>query len=196
MKTTTKAFWSAVSQQCGQLSTETDHIYIDASLKDGYIVACDVEYKKCKDENMNKSVQNLDRHKVAAILVIQGLTLDIVKRKDGNEADTEEKIFIGKEKAILSCAISYLAQQINIIIRNSGRSFDLINRFILPTAFSCQTDYIDIMCRLLHYGKKQSTLSVLDLADHFFLLEYIAIAEYYRENAHEVYALLRQSVSE
>lgn len=196
MKSTTKAFWSAVSQQCDQLSTKTDHIYMDLSLRDKYIAACDSAYQKCKDENMNKNVQNLDRHKVAAILVTQGLALDIVKRKDGNNVDTDETIFIGKEKAILSCAISYIAQQINIIIKNSGKTLDTISRFILPKAFSCQTDYIDIMCRLLHYGKKENTLSVLDLADHFFLLEYIAISEYYQDKAHEIYQLLKQSVSE
>ena len=191
MKATTNVFWNAVSRKCKELSTQDDVLLLDESLKDAYLESCDAAYKKCKEENMHEGVENLDRHKVVAILVIQGLALDIVKRKGINDVDTEKDIFIGKEKALLICAISYIAQQINKAIDESHEAIDTMSRFILPKAFSCKTNYIDIMCRLLHYGKQGHTLTILDLADHFFLLEYIAISECYGDKAALVYEILR-----
>lgn len=191
MKSTTMAFWKLISEWCNVLSKGEDSLIVDTSAQKEYIARCDEEYDNCKSQNMKKGVQNLDRHKIASILVIEGLKLDIVKRKDGKNADNEKQVFIGQEKVLFACAINYLAQQINLEIKKSKKDIKFMHNFPLPLAFSCNTGYDDVTCRLLHFAKEKDALSVLELADKFFLLEYIAINAYYGDGADQVLALLK-----
>lgn len=193
MKSTTMAFWKLISEWCNVLSEGENSLIIDSSVQKEYIAKCDEAYDYCKSHNMKKGVQHLDRHKIASILVLEGFKLDVVKRKDGKNADNEKQIFIGQEKVLFACAINYLAQQINLAIKKSQNDIKPMRNFPLPQAFSCNTGYDDITCRLLHYGKENGTLSVLDLADKFFLLEYIAIISYYGDSATQVFSLLMDS---
>ncbi len=191
MKPTTKAFWKAIETQCELLSKDEAKLYLDEEKKHAYIEACDAAYKDCKEKIMAKSVENLDRHKVAAILVIMALELDVIKCD--NLGQDPKRLFIGSEKVLVSCAISYLAQQVNHIIeKNASSQVQRMNSFKLPVAFSCRTNYIDIMCRVLYYDKIDNKLSLLDLADRFFLIEYIAIREYYQSNTDMVYNMLQE----
>lgn len=78
-----------------------------------------------------------------------------------------------------------------------------MQNFVLPEAFSCETKYIDIMCRNLMYTKESGILTdsknaltvEMELAEKFFLLEYIAIRSIYRDKAEDIYRFLRQAVS-
>lgn len=193
MKSTTKAFWKLVSEWCAELSKGENALFLDGTTKNEYITNCDNAYDFCKTHNMKKGVRNLDRHKIASILVIEAIKLGIVKRKDGKNADNDRQIFIGVEKVLFACAINYLAQQVNLEIRKDKKDIPVMQNFPLPMALSCSTGYDDITCRLLHYGNENNTLSILDLADKFFLLEYIAINTYYGTRADEVFSLLRES---
>ena len=196
MKLTTLAFWKLVASQCKPLSTGENAVFLDESLKDQYLDACDTAYRTCKQRDMGVGVKNLDRHKVASILVTEGLNLGIIKRKDHKCADTETEWFIASQKILLSCAISYLAQEINVLIRKAKSTIKPMQRFILPKAFSCQTHYIDIMCRLLRREMDAGRLSFLMLSNDFFLLEYIAIVSYYGEQAESVYEILREPITD
>lgn len=196
MKSTTLAFWELVNTQCMSLSSGEHAIYLDDSVKNQYIAACDDAYKLCKQRDMHSDVRNLDRHKVASILVTEGLNLEIIKRKDKKCADTENEWFIASQKVLLICAISYLAQEVNALIRDAKTTIKPMRRFILPKAFSCQTYYIDIMCRLLRREMEAGRLSFLLLSNDFFLLEYIAIVSYYGDRAEEVYEILRKPISD
>lgn len=194
MKSTTMEFWKLISAWCNQLSKGSNALIVNSALKGQYVARCDIAYKSCMEHNMKNGVHNLDRHKIAAILVIEALELDVIQRKDGKNVDNEKQIFIGQEKVLLACAINFLAHQINAEIKKQKVNLKVMNEFPLPKAFSCSTRYDDITCRLLHYGKENGTLSLLDLADKFFLLEYIAISEYYKEDASAVFSLLREAV--
>lgn len=78
-----------------------------------------------------------------------------------------------------------------------------MKEFVLPNAFSCETKYIDIMCRNLMYTKEAGTLTdpehaltvEMELAEKFFLLEYIAISSIYQDKAGDIYHFLRQAVA-
>lgn len=196
MKSTTIAFWKLAAQQCNMLPNDSDDVlYLDENLRNVYITNCDNAYDTCKSNDMSEDVSNLDRHKIAAILVSEGLKLDIVKHTKGSQPHDDNKLFIGKEKLLLACAIHYLSKQINAAISENDNGLQGMRMFTLPTAFSCKTPYIDILSRLIHYSQQNGTLSPLELADRFFLLEYIAIREYYGTNADVVLDILRRSVT-
>ena len=196
MKSTTVAFWKVVKSQCKDFSSGENAIYLDDSVKEQYIIACDDAYNLCKQNDMRSGVKNLDRHKVAAILVVEGLKLEIIKRKDRMNADTDTDWFIASPKILLSCAIYYLAQEVNNLIKKAKTKIEPMNKFILPKAFSCQTYYVDIMCRLLRREMEADKLSFLVLSNDFFLLEYIAITSYYKDQAEEVYEILRRPIND
>ncbi len=194
MKSTIYAYWQAISTQCELLSTKKDSMYIDDSLKENYVINCENAYELCKSKEMSSDVVNLDRHKVAAILVIEAAKLNVIKRKDGRIADTKDEWFIGAQKILLVSAICYLAQEINRIIEASGKDIPRMKQFKMPEVFSCKTSYIDIMSRLLRNETDDHRLYILSWSEKFFLLEYIAISIYYGKDTEEVFNILRKPI--
>lgn len=195
MEQTTIAYWKLIDSVCAKPHPDFSSLFLDKKLKDAFIKNCDSTYKECKQNNMKDNVSSLDRHKVAAILLTEALKLGIVKSKDEKHIDNASRLFIGPEKVLLICAINYLAQEANrIIARCTNPPLEKMNSFSFPDALSCKTSYDDISCRLLHQAKNNHTLSVMDLADKFFLLEYIAVKEYYKNDADSVFKVLRNSV--
>lgn len=194
MDATTNAYWKKILEQCALFDTGRDAMYVDDSVYAEYIARCNKAYNDCKRNEMSSDVVNLDRHKVAAILVIEALKLQVIKRKDGKIADTSDEFFIGPQKILLVCAIHYLAQEINHYLENSGY-LDKLQQFIMPRAFSCDTGYVDIMSRQLRNELNADKLYVLSLAEKFFLLEYIAIRSAYGDRAEQVYAILRKPIN-
>lgn len=197
MRKTTEQFWNAIARACREsYSAEYLPLCLMKELKEKYLKQCDDQYNNYKAKFMKSEVENLDRHKVAAILVVEGIALNII-RCDKIPAD---QIFIGQEKILLTCALRYLMRDFNNIISNSG--FERMKQFVLPEAFSCETKYIDVMCRNLLYTQKAGTFTdpefalniEMELAEKFFLLEYISIGATYRNKAGEVYSFLHQSV--
>lgn len=195
MKATTHEFWKALAKRCAVFSSKDDLMFLDDTLLDEYVINCDKEYVSCMKNNMGSDVENLDRHKVAAILVIEGLKLQIIKRVDGKSADTDNEFFIGPQKVLLTCAIDYLAQQINLVLQGNKYNLPPMKYFALPEAFSCSTSYVDIMSRLLRNELDADKLFILSLAEKLFLLEYIAIQGCYGEGSEKVYGFLRKSFS-
>lgn len=198
MKKTTEQFWNALEREClKNYSAELLPLYLVKAEKEKYLQQCDDRYGEYKRKFMKPEVENLDRHKVAAIMVGEGIARNIIccDSSFGNQ------IFIGQEKILLTCAFQYIIREFNSIIKNSG--FERMKYFVLPEAFSCGTKYIDIMCRNLVYTKKTKVFAdpeialniEMELAEKFFLLEYIAISAVYKEKAEEVYAFLRQAVA-
>lgn len=197
MERIARLYWQLVEMKCSKLSSGDDAMYLDASLLDSYIHNCEVEYNRCKETTMNNKVVNLDRHKIAAILVIQAMNMRVIKRVDNRdyaEADTEDKYFIGPQKILVICAIHYLAQEINRILVFHGDNISQMTKFPLPKAFSCDTEYIDIISRLLRNELDENKLFILSLSEKFFLLEYIAIRDFYGDCTKKVYEILRKPI--
>lgn len=197
MRKTTEKFWNAIVREYRESYSTYQQLRLKKELKDKYLDQCDGQYNRYKAKFMKPEVENLDRHKVAAILVVEGIALNLICCDDIPAG----RIFIGQEKILLSCAFQYIRRDFNSIIRHS--SFDPMKEFVLPNAFSCETKYIDIMCRNLMYTKEAGTLTdpehaltvEMELAEKFFLLEYIAISSIYQDKAGDIYHFLRQAVA-
>lgn len=198
MRKTTNQFWNAVAREYrANKGAENLKLCLMEKLKDEYLRRCDERYRIYKEKFMKPGVKNLDRHKVASILAVEGIALNLIRC----EQVPEDQIFIGQEKILLKCALQFIIREFNSIIRTS--QFASMQKFVLPEAFSCDTQYIDIMCRNLMYIKESKLLDdpehvlmvEMELAEKFFLLEYIAIRSSYRDKAEDVYRFLHQVAS-
>lgn len=131
-------------------------------------------YNKILVDYMEKSVDNLDRHKVAAVIIISILkTIDI-------EYDNlpETNVFWGKQTVAVNIGLNYMCGELNKILAENGWNGE-IERFDMPNAISCNTSFEDIMIRNLVYAEDNPEwgLNPLTIAENLFLLEYITIIQ-------------------
>lgn len=129
-------------------------------------------YNSIKHEYMRSEVLSLDRHKVAAITVCEIIDCNIIQP----QTIPEGKKFIGAEMIALSIGLSYMQTALNsaLISKDVGK---YIRSYVMPIALNCETDYFDILARHLYLAKKNYSLNPLDLADKFFLIEYLTLKE-------------------
>ena len=131
-------------------------------------------YNKILVDYMEESVDNLDRHKVAAVIIISILkTIDI-------EYDNlpETNVFWGKQTVAVNIGLNYMCGELNKILAENGWDGE-IERFDMPNAISCNTSFEDIMIRNLVYAEDNPKwgLNPLAIAENLFLLEYITIIQ-------------------
>lgn len=127
---------------------------------------------------MKDPEKELDRHKIAAIL-----TISIIQSKSiyYNNKISNNQIFIGLQLLAVTCGLSYMQDELNKILIENG--YDPIDKYDLPIPFSCDTNYLEVIARNLYYqehgtdlsGKKVWTFNPLDLANEYFLIEYITL---------------------
>lgn len=131
-------------------------------------------YYKILDDYMEESVDNLDRHKVAAVIIISILkTIDI-------EYDNlpKTKVLWGKQTVAVNIGLNYMCGELNKILAENGWEGE-IEKFDMPNAISCNTSFEDIMIRNLVYAEDNPEwgLNPLTIAENLFLLEYITIIQ-------------------
>ncbi len=142
---------------------------------DKYEKYCQLFIEKYEDilKRFMKNTTELDSHKQAAIITICCLEADIIT----HEVD-DMHISIIAEIIAVNVAISYMNDQLNEKLKEKGIG-KKIPQFRLPIAISCDTPYIEIMCRLLYYNKTEKDMSfnILELSDRYFLIEYINLLQ-------------------
>lgn len=123
---------------------------------------------------MKDSVDNLDRHKVAAIIIVSIMKTIDIEHKD----IPEDSVFWGKETVAVNIGLNYMCGELNKTIRRNGYE-GTIERYDMPNAISCNTHFENIMIRNLVYSENNEEwgLNPLELAENLFLLEYITILQ-------------------
>lgn len=121
---------------------------------------------------MSDGVDFLDRHKVAAIIIITILRTVEIEYTDL----PEEQILWGKQTVALNIGLSYMCDEMNTVLKKNGCT-KLIDHYFMPEASSCETSYQDIMIRNLVYAENNPEwgLNPLDIAEKLYLLEYITL---------------------
>ncbi len=131
-------------------------------------------HKFIKETVMKKDVNYLDRHKIAALIMCS-----IVSAKPITVLVDDEEVSFANEKLAFSMGMSYLKKWLIETLENQNNAADAAKlrhqKFILPKALSCQTEYPIIMCRDLFYANKYYKLNPITLANTLFLLEYITL---------------------
>lgn len=160
--------WEMFNEVCRDLTEQDQRVQFHEENKqvffDEYQKLYDIILKNCMDAK--RGVKTLDRHKVAAIATISGIQsnfVSLVEEKDGT-------IFLGKEMVSLSVALSFLQAVLNMELRNRNINVS-IKKWEFPKAFTCKTDYFDIMVRNLYYSQKYWQMNPLELSEKFFLIE-------------------------
>ncbi len=126
-------------------------------------------YGFIKKEYMKDKVKNLDRHKVAAIVIASIVQSEAVKYLGEIESG---KTFFGQYLIASVVGMNYLQDRLNALLKE--RKLPKIEGLDFPEALSCDTKYLDIFSRNLYYshGRAEWGINPLDIAEKLFLLEY------------------------
>lgn len=168
----TKNVWALLEKESKKYTENNPNFIFDENKFDEFDAKFKNSYEHIMKNYMLPSVENLDRHKVAALIIISLLETNVIYYKDLDE----DSIFIGGELLALKVGLAYLVEKLNekLSERNVEKK---IQEFKFPNAQSCETAYMEIMCRNLYYAKHDYKLNPLDLADRLFLVEYIALTK-------------------
>lgn len=189
MTITIRSFIDLAKTYCEVFAEQGISIQFETAMESQYITNTVNRYNQYKASYMKPDVQFLDRHKVAAILVVQGLSSGIIR---SNLKPSETEIDIAPQKVLLLCAFDYIVAQTNRIIEQKNPALKKLDEFIFPKAWSCKTTYIDILSRNLYYAEKDFMLNEMDLAEKFFLLEHICLSSLSGGNAQPYFDVLRE----
>ncbi len=133
-------------------------------------------YEKKYDELISKFMKNtkvLDSHKQAALITITCLESEIIKYR----LENNEQFSILPQIIAINIGLSYMMELLNVQLKK--KLYNPIDKYEMPVAIACETPYIEIMSRLLYQAETYSWsgYNVLDLADRYFLLEYITLLQ-------------------
>ncbi len=129
---------------------------------------------KIVKEYMHNPEENLDRHKVAAIIIIALLKTQILECSENEEDD---KRFVGNYVLATEVGLSYMREQLNEILKSKFGI--LIDRYFFPKSWTCDNDYFRVFYRNLYFADRRDEwgLNPLDIAERLFLLEYITLSK-------------------
>lgn len=126
-------------------------------------------YKEIQDKYMINT-EALDRHKVAAIMMIS-----IIKAKPLSVKDSSEN-FMGNYVLAADAGFNYMLDDLNRILE--ANSMSPIQEYAFPNVLACDTYYYKVFYRNLYYTESQLLeYNPLELADKLFLIEYITLLE-------------------
>lgn len=147
---------------------ELSGVRFNLNSKSSYIDDFISQYNEIKRSYMNPNAKELDRHKQAAILLYCTIKNNVFLQ-DGKTPD--KKIFVACEKIGLMVSLSFMKEELNSVLEEIKE--EKIDKYILPEAFSCNTDYFDILVRDLYLQKhKDDGVYILLLAHILYLIEY------------------------
>lgn len=178
----TRPFWDALNARIQAFSKQDKSIAFSNDSYASFHEYAEELYNEIKDKymakghiekGMNSSDIFLDRHKVAAVLIVAALETAVVSY---NKNLSDGRQFLGCEMFVTEIAWSWMVEKLNKEF--SDKHIDIkIDKLTMPRAFSCNTPYFDIFCRELFYAKTSGKLFALDIADRLFLLEYITLID-------------------
>ena len=169
MRELTENFWRLIEEQYEKIVKYDKDFIFQKNKHEEFHKYFKEQYYYIKNKYMHSKVEFLDRHKVAALLITCSLEKEIIDYK--NKGD---KFFIGAQLLTLRAALAYMFDKMNEKLMTSGKEIETLE---LPESVSCDTNYIEIMCRNLYYAKKDYMLNPLELAEKLFLLEQYWLAK-------------------
>lgn len=175
-KETSSIAIEAIKERVSEISKSDDSLIYHAERESVYQKLFMEHYQTIMD-NFMINTESLDWHKQAAIITITTLESEIVTTKDSANENTEINIL--PEIVAIDVALSYMNDCLNVKIANKGIGKPL-KKYYLPVAFSCNTKYVEILCRMLYYEKNGiagMSFNVLELSDRYFLMEYINLIQ-------------------
>ena len=142
-------------------------------------------YEFVMESYMIDKVTNLDRHKVATIVIIELIRSDVLEYT--NYVDTnDDAIFILIHLLATQTGLAFMQYRLNILLEN--RNYAPIKEWHLPTPLTCPNNSYDyIFARNLYYTEarlkhENPTFAInfneMDLAEKLYLFEYVNLLYY------------------
>ena len=176
MKPLIEKVWDSLNSICNQLKGKTSILFREEAYSEfeKHFIYC---YDTFLHDFMTEETEELDEHKQAAVIVISAIKSNAIQQSvESNE------IALAPYAIALNVGLSFLLDRINERLLAVGK--EKIEVFQLPCPIACNTPYFESLCRVLYYensneGKSgisySMSLNMVELADRFFLLEYILL---------------------
>lgn len=160
--------WKKIYVGISIMCKEDSQVVYDKSKKEKFKSNFTLLYDQLS-KYMEDPTKPLDRHKVAAIIIISIIKSNILT----STGNTKERIFVGNYILASEMGLSYMLAKLNEKLSDNEK----IDKYFFPEAFSCPTDYFDIFYRNLYYvnDNEDWSLNPLDISERLFLLEYITV---------------------
>lgn len=172
MKATPSLAWNAMRDYYDKHKDDSlSNVNFQRNSKDAFIKDFEEKYKEILNFYMDSKDGDLDRHKQAAILLYCTLKNKLFKYNGKVDPD---KIFVGCEQMGLLLCLSFMKDMLNNILKEIDEK--PINEYVFPEAFSCKTEYFDILTRDIYLQNyKDSGVYILFLSNILFFIEYTTL---------------------
>lgn len=146
---------------------------LNRDAKDSFIDTFENKYNEIMNCYMDESVKVLDRHKQAALLIHCTISCDVITPQENVKDD---EIFVGAQQIALLLGLSFMKDCLNEILKK--HNLKTIKQYSFPVAFSCSTNYFDILTRDLYLqSHKDDAVYILFLSHLLFFIEYLTVKE-------------------
>lgn len=162
--------WTMFEKVCNDMQKEDERIQFHPEQKQLFFDKFQELYDCILQQCMDEGIESLDRHKITAVIAICGIESNFVSM----DSVPDKMTFLGREIISLSVALSFMQAALNNQLKEKGNDKG-IKAYIFPKAWTCTTDYFDIMVRNLYYSQQYWKINPLELAEKFFLIEYITL---------------------
>ena len=166
-----KAFWDALDDTVRYHQKNDDAVILNHDKFDSFKALATELYNSIKNTYMKPTVDTLDRHKVAAVMIVSAIKCKAVEYSKPLQENT---VFLGCEMFATEVALTWMLESMNEKLRDSGAEIQ-ISEYYMPEAFACSTPYFEIFSRNLFFAQKHYHLNPLDIAEKLFLLEFITV---------------------
>ena len=170
MKPIIDAYWKELKNTVTYYQKKNKNIVFDDSKYQEFYDAFKKTYYAIRDDYMKENVTALDRHKVAAVMVVVSIETNVISYIAELQ---EEQNFLGSELFSTEVALSWMLDTLNKKLIALGKQ--PIASYHMPEAFSCDTPYFEIFTRNLFFTHRDYKLSPLDVSEKLFLIEYISL---------------------
>lgn len=164
--------WELLENTLEQVNEQVSGVVINNNSYKDFNVCFRRIYNEIKEHYMESSTKNLDRHKVASIIMISILESKAIIYQGDIEPG---KTFFGQYLVAASVGITYMQNELNVMLSEKGQK--TITKLWFPDPLVCDTPYFEIFCRNLYFANCNNDwgLNPLDIAEKLFLLEYITL---------------------
>ena len=169
MNTSYHQLWKAfVELSLNEISNKNE-ITINSDLYPNFVEEFKRSYNLLKTEYMSNEVVYLDRHKVAAVIVLSFIKVKPLKCT----TELKNATFVGNYKIALSVALSYMGALLNQHLLS--KDMQRINEYLFPDTMNSTGHYLDVLIRqlyLLYNNKNPNDIEILFfLSSNFYNIE-------------------------
>lgn len=171
----TKNIWDTIEKNFQQYKGSYPDLIIRTDRKSKFSELYKKRYQDTMDRFMVEETTALDSHKQAALLTICCLESNIIE----HPLDNDDEISIIPQIIAINAGLSFMLRCLNNLLEKK-KIKKQIEQYYFPVAIACDTPYLEIMCRILYHEQHEQDMdfNVLELADRFFLIEYINLLQH------------------